>query len=197
MDSHRRSMKRAKVGNAPDKDSLCRGRRVLLRVPRKDDLSEFLALVRASRRLHRPWVDPPSNADRFREYLKRCQRDDFEGLFLCDAADGKIIGTFNISQIFRGGFQNAVLGYYAAAGSAGNGYMTEGMRLVLRFAFVRLKLHRLEANIQPANRSSIRLARRCGFRKEGFSPRYLKVEGRWRDHERWAITVEDWRRTFR
>jgi len=71
--------------------------------------------------------------------------------------------------------------------------MTEGLQLVLRHAFRRLKLHRLEANIQPANTASIRLVRSLGFRKEGFSPRYLKIGGRWRDHERWALLVEDWR----
>ncbi|MBI2161785.1 MAG: GNAT family N-acetyltransferase [Candidatus Rokubacteria bacterium] len=65
---------------------------------------------------------------------------------------------------------------------------------LVRHAFRRLRLHRLEANIQPRNRASIRLVRRCGFRREGFSPRYLKVFGRWRDHERWAITAEDLRR---
>jgi [ribosomal protein S5]-alanine N-acetyltransferase len=69
------------------------------------------------------------------------------------------------------------------------------MHLVLREAFTRLDLHRLEANIQPANARSIALAKRCGFALEGFSPRYLKIGGRWRDHERWAIRKETWRKT--
>jgi ribosomal-protein-alanine N-acetyltransferase len=62
-----------------------------------------------------------------------------------------------------------------------------GRAPVVRDAFRRLGLHRLEANIQPGNRASIRLARRLGFRREGYSPRYLKIQGRWRDHERWAL----------
>ena len=57
----------------------------------------------------------------------------------------------------------------------------------LQHAFKSMKLHRLEANIQPGNAASIALVRSCGFSKEGYSPRYLKIGGRWRDHERWAI----------
>jgi ribosomal-protein-alanine N-acetyltransferase len=65
------------------------------------------------------------------------------------------------------------------------------MQLALRFAFTELKLHRVEANIQPANKRSLNLAKAAGFRREGFSPRYLKIGGRWRDHERWAILAEE------
>ena len=69
--------------------------------------------------------------------------------------------------------------------------MHDGLRLVLRFAFGPLGLHRLEANIQPGNESSVALVKGAGFRLEGYSPRYLKIAGRWRDHERWAILSED------
>jgi ribosomal-protein-alanine N-acetyltransferase len=70
--------------------------------------------------------------------------------------------------------------------------MSEGIQLVLRHSFGALGLHRLEANIQPGNEPSIALARGAGFRLEGFSPRYLKIDGKWRDHERWAILAEEW-----
>jgi ribosomal-protein-alanine N-acetyltransferase len=113
-------------------------------------------------------------------------------LLVCRRADGVILGVVNVSEIVRGALRSAYLGYYAFEPHAGAGYLTEGLGLVLRHAFRRLGLHRLEANIQPANTPSRRLARRLGFRKEGFSPRYLKVGGRWRDHERWAIVREDW-----
>jgi ribosomal-protein-alanine N-acetyltransferase len=99
----------------------------------------------------------------------------------------------SLSQIFRGGFQNAYLGYYIGAKHAGQGYMTEALRLALRYAFEHLKLHRLEANIQPANVASIALVKRAGFIREGYSRRYLKICGRWRDHERWAMLAEDWK----
>jgi ribosomal-protein-alanine N-acetyltransferase len=73
--------------------------------------------------------------------------------------------------------------------------MTDGMRLVTRYAFDEMKLHRVEANIQPDNIASIALVRKCGFRLEGFSPRYLQVFGEWRDHERWALLADEMERT--
>jgi ribosomal-protein-alanine N-acetyltransferase len=54
-----------------------------------------------------------------------------------------------------------------------------------------MSLHRVEANIQPNNAASIALVKRCGFRLEGFSPRYLKIAGEWRDHERWALLADE------
>ena len=95
--------------------------------------------------------------------------------------------------IVRGPLQQAYLGYYAFSPHEGRGYMLEALQLVLRHAFRVLKLHRIEANIQPGNAPSIALVRAAGFDKEGFSPRYLKIGGRWRDHERWAINSDGWR----
>lgn len=97
------------------------------------------------------------------------------------------MGYVEITQIVRGLFCSAYLGYYAFAEHARQGLMAEGLQQVVRLAFTKLKLHRLEANIQPENLASIALVRSCGFHKEGHSPRYLKIRGRWRDHERWAI----------
>jgi ribosomal-protein-alanine N-acetyltransferase len=71
--------------------------------------------------------------------------------------------------------------------------MLEGVGLVLSRAFGPLRLHRVEANVQPGNERSKALVRRLGFTKEGYSERYLKIGGRWRDHERWAILAENWR----
>jgi [ribosomal protein S5]-alanine N-acetyltransferase len=170
------------------------GRRAFLRPPTVRDRDDFLALVRSSRARLRPWVDPPADRRAFAAYLRRSRRPTERAFLVCRRDDGAITGVINVSQISLGGFRSAYLGYYAGSRFMGKGYMSEGLRLVLRHAFSELGLHRLEANIQPANRASIRLVRRLGFRREGFSPRYLKVFGRWRDHVRWAVTVEDPRR---
>jgi [ribosomal protein S5]-alanine N-acetyltransferase len=168
--------------------------RVYLRAPTRTDREEFITLMRASRAFHSPWATAPTDDERFAAYLADARRADFEALLLCRTEDGAILGFFNLSQIVRRGFQSAYLGYSVGKPFAGQGYMRDGLELVLRHAFATLRLHRVEANIQPTNASSIGLARGAGFRREGFSPRYLKIGGRWRDHERWAILAEEWRR---
>ncbi len=168
--------------------------RVYLRAPARSDQTEFTKLMRASRSFHRPWATAPTDDERFAAYLADSRRPDFEAMLVCRCEDDAIIGFFNVSQIVRRSLQSAYLGYAAGKPFAGQGYMREGMELVLRRSFTTLRLHRLEANIQPGNRASIALAQGAGFRREGFSPRYLKIGGRWRDHERWALLAEEWRR---
>jgi ribosomal-protein-alanine N-acetyltransferase len=149
--------------------------------------------MRASRAFHRPWATAPSDEERFTAYLADSRRPDFEAMLVCRNSDDVIVGFFNLSQIARGLLQSAYLGYAVGKPFAGQGYMRGGIDLVLRYAFADLRLHRVEANIQPGNRASIALAQGAGFRREGFSPRYLKIGGRWRDHERWAILSDEWR----
>ena len=168
------------------------GARVALRVLERADREPFLALARESRELHRPWTYPPERSDQFDDLYSRSRRDDFACLLACLADDERaIVGVFTISQIVRGAFQSAYLGYYANQRHAGQGLMREAMEQVLDHAFGPLALHRLEANIQPGNQPSIALARGAGFRLEGFSPRYLLIGGQWRDHERFAITADE------
>ena len=169
------------------------GARTYLRSPTARDEREFLRLARASKKLHRSHVFAPATPAAFREYLSRMRRADAKAFLVCRTEDDAIAGVVNVSQIFMGSFRSAYLGYYAFTPHAGSGLMTEGMRLVLRHAFGSMGLHRLEANIQPGNERSIALVERCGFRREGFSRRYLKIAGRWRDHERWAILAEETR----
>ena len=171
--------------------ALERGERAYLRRPTAADAKEIITTVRASRDLHRPWVYPTDTKTGFEGYIQRTREGDFVGLLICRRSDDRIIGMANLSQIFRGNLQGAYLGFWASAEFAGQGYMTEGLQLVLRYAFKRLRLHRLEANVQPENEKSKALIKRSGFRYEGFSPRYLKVGGKWRDHERWAILAEE------
>lgn len=167
------------------------GSRVGIRRPTEADCDQFIALMQASERFHEPWVDPPKTAEKYLSYLKTRQAPGDDGFLICEVRTDKIVGVINLNCIVRGAFHSAYLGYYVGAEFARRGYMGEAMRLVTHYAFTRMGLHRLEANIQPQNVASIELVRKCGFRKEGFSPRYLQVMGQWRDHERWALLADD------
>jgi ribosomal-protein-alanine N-acetyltransferase len=136
--------------------------RVVVRGPRPSDRDEFLAAARRSRAFHRRWGAPPTTAEQFRAYLRRHRSAQHEGHVLVERTSGALLGVVNVMEIVRGSFQGAYLGYY------------------------------LEANIQPENLRSIRLVERVGFRREGYSPRYLRIGGRWRDHEGWAVVREEW-----
>jgi [ribosomal protein S5]-alanine N-acetyltransferase len=180
-----------RLGRA-ERGALETGERTFIRRGRSGDAEEFTALMRDSREHHRPWSFPPTRNEEFLALVERAKADDFELFLLCRRGDGRILGFLNLSQIFRGPFLNAYLGYAVGGPHAGEGYMTEGIQLVLKHAFGSLGLHRIEANIQPGNERSLALAKGAGFRLEGFSPRYLKIDGKWRDHERWAILAEEW-----
>ena len=175
------------------KKALETGPTVYIRPPAAEDQDEFIMLNRASTRFYRGLAAPISTPQQFANYISRCERDDFAGFLICQKEGNAIVGSINLSQIFRGGFKSAYLGYQVGASFAGRGYMTEAIQLVLRYAFDKMKLHRLEANIQPHNAASRALVKRAGFRQEGYSRKYLKIGGQWRDHERWAIVAEDWR----
>lgn len=163
--------------------------RVIVRRMTARDEDEFLELVRVSADLHHPWISLPATREEFRAYLGRYDDpQSAEGLLVCVRQTGAIAGNININSIIRGRFQCGSLGYAAFAPTARQGYMSDGLGLVLRYAFEELRLHRLEANIQPGNHASRRLVERHGFRYEGYSPEMLFIDGAWRDHERWAIT---------
>ena len=167
--------------------------RVLLRPPRSSDQAEYVALNRRSKRFHAGLASPPRRPATFRELLRRSLGGQYRYWLIVRRTDGVVIGAVELSQIVGGKFRSAYLGYHIGAPFARQGYMREALLMVLAQAFGGLRLHRVEANIQPRNVASLRLVRRLGFRREGYSPRYLKIGGRWRDHERWALLVEDWR----
>lgn len=131
----------------------------------------------------------PATTEEFQGWMRRFDDGTNRGFVVRVRESGAAAGMVNINSIIRGRYQGASLGYAAFAPSAGRGYMTEGLTVALRYAFDDLRLHRLEANIQPGNKASLAVVRRLGFRYEGLSPAYLYIDGAWRDHERWAVTA--------
>jgi ribosomal-protein-alanine N-acetyltransferase len=173
---------------------LAAGDRVFLRAPTSADRHELARVGAEGRTLHHPWVTPPATPEETDRWITGVQSERSAAFVICRHEDAAIVGVFSLSEIVRGVFQSCYASYYAHAAFARRGYMREGLELLLRHVFGAMRLHRVEANIQPGNAASIALVRRTGFRFEGHSPRYLKIRGRWRDHERWAITREDWLR---
>jgi ribosomal-protein-alanine N-acetyltransferase len=104
----------------------------------------------------------------------------------------ELAGVVSLGDIVLGFLRGGYVGYYAFEPFTRKGYMTEGIALALDFAFKELGLNRVEINVQPRNTRSLRLALRLGFRREGFSPKYVMIDGRFRDHVRTAILAEEW-----
>jgi GrpB-like predicted nucleotidyltransferase (UPF0157 family)/RimJ/RimL family protein N-acetyltransferase len=164
---------------------------VIIREPTLEDKEAFLAAMQQSQDYHHPWIKAPLTSKEFDDYLLRFQQPNQKSYLVFDE-NNQIVGVFNISEIVRGLFQNAFLGFYGVTEYADQGYMSAGLKLVLKKIFKELTLHRIEANIQPDNHRSLQLVKKNGFRYEGFSPRYLEINGEWRGHEHWAMTIEDY-----
>lgn len=161
----------------------------LSRVTRAD-AADLIAANRASQDYHLPWVASFTDQTGFDSWFSRCLTGPNVGLVAREAASNEVVGIINVNEIVAGVFQSAYLGYYGMSGFARKGLMTEALRAAVSYVFGDLGLHRLEANIQPGNRASIALVQRLGFQKEGYSPRYLRIDGEWQDHERWALLAD-------
>jgi ribosomal-protein-alanine N-acetyltransferase len=164
--------------------------RVYLQVPTVADGHEFIRAMRESRSLHHPWVAAPCTPQAWRRYMARLKRDNEAGFLVRRAWDKALLGVVNLNVITYDALCSAYLSYYAVQKYSEHGYMKEGLQLVIDHAFGEMGLHRLEANIQPGNERSVRLVESLGFECEGYSPRYLKIKGKWRDHERWALLAD-------
>lgn len=171
--------------------------RTYLRKPGQGDGREFVDRVLASRTHLEPFVHAADSMSAFRSWLARGRRSDVEQFLVCRREDDAIAGFVNLNNITGGGLQSAAMGWAGFLPHLGRGHLSDGVELVCEVAFTQLRLHRVEANIQPANDRSRALAVRCGFRLEGFSPSYLQIGGQWRDHERWALLEDEWRRRRR
>lgn len=180
-------------------DRLRSGEQVFIRYLVESDREAYIALRRESREHLARWEPRPEagfdafGEDFFRRELSQANTEQNQRLVVCRRDGGDIVGRIGLSMIIRGPLQSCFTGYWTGARFAGRGYMGEGIGLALRHAFNGLGLNRVEANIQPHNEPSRAVVRRNGFRLEGFSPRYLKINGRWADHERWAIDAKAWR----
>lgn len=145
-----------------------------------------------------PWMpagDPLASLDeRFNGQLERATlgpSDDTHYVFVAEhRAEPELVAFCGLSQVYRGPFQNAYGSWRVSLPYAGKGYGTEAVNALLDIAFALpprgLGLHRVQANVIPTNEPSLRLARRVGFREEGYAKQYLQIAGRWQDHVMFA-----------
>lgn len=174
--------------------------KVTARPPERGDWQEWSALRGESRRFLAPWEPtwPPDALSRgaFRRRLARYaadwRADQGYSFFLFRREDGRLVGGIGLSNVRRGVAESGSLGYWIGERFARQGYMTAGLDLVLRFAFERLRLHRVEAACLPHNAPSRRLLLKSGFREEGYAREYLCIDGRWQDHVLFALLHDEW-----
>jgi [ribosomal protein S5]-alanine N-acetyltransferase len=172
---------------------------IYLRFVEPDDAVVALAYLERNREFFRPF-DPYRPPEHFSEggqrtlleasAKRRMEGDEYPfGIFL--SADDSLIGRVTLSNIVRRAFQNAYIGYSLDRDHNGRGFMTAAVSATVDYAFGPGELHRVQAAVMPDNVASIRVVEKAGFRKEGFAPNYLRINGRWRDHNLYATTVED------
>ena len=169
------------------------GKKVFLRPPRAGDFPEFAALMKVQRAEYRGFVTRQVKRKWFNDFVSCWQDRHARSFLICRQPDGAIVGSIGVFNIVHRNTKTAFTGYSIGARHVRLGYATEALQLALRFAFKQLKLHRIEASIQPHNAPSIALVKRAGFTCEGVARRFIKVGGRWRDHQRWAILADEWR----
>lgn len=178
-----------------------RGERVLLRLPVEEDIPAIIRFFAENEAHLKPWS--PVRPDGFlteaywrgqvRQSEAECRAGQSVRFFIFLRDDnGEVIGAANLSNIVRGVFQAAHLGYSLGQRHVGHGYMQESLTLVIEFAFEELMLHRLMANYVPWNRRSHRVLERLGFQIEGYAKRYLHIDGVWQDHVLTSLINPDW-----
>ena len=175
------------------------GQRVWLKPPQPDEWMAWAELRAISRDFLVPW-EPLWPADALTEtaYLRRIRRlatewktDEGYSFHVFERARGRLVGGIGITQVRRGVAQTATLGYWVGAPFERRGYTTDAVRLIVRFAFETLQLHRVEAACLPENLASRRVLEKAGFVREGYARLYLRIAGAWRDHLTFALLRED------
>ena len=164
--------------------------KVFLRPPRLSDYKPWAQLRAESAAFLQPWepswpqddLTRPAYRARLNAYTRELETGEAYPFFMFRRDDGALIGGVRLFHIRRGVAQTAVIGYWIGQPHARQGYMGDGVRAAIDFAFGELALHRLEAACMPENGPSAAVLLKSGFLEEGYAPAYLKINGEWRDH---------------
>jgi ribosomal-protein-alanine N-acetyltransferase len=169
-----------------------------LRPLRRGDLRTWTEIRARSDEWLRPWEATPPPAGpaggmSFRQMVRMhtAQARADEALPWAVTFEGRLAGQLSVSNIVWGSARMGTVGYWIDVELAGRGVMPTAVALAVDYCFFVAGLHRLEVNIRPENRASLRVVEKLGFREEGLRPRLLHIDGAWRDHRSFALTVED------
>ncbi len=178
------------------------GGEVMLRAPQMADYQAWAEVRTESRAFLTPW-EPIWSRDEltrvaFRRRLKHYARDMREDhaypFFIFRSSDDAMLGGVTVSNIRRGVAQSGAIGYWIGRSHARSGNMAAALNALIPFVFDTLGLHRIEAACLPHNAASIGLLTKCGFEREGYARRYLRINGAWQDHVLFALLSEDAKR---
>lgn len=182
------------------------GQRTLLRFARQDDAREFLAMIKRSREHLAPWMPRSARASdetlagKFERMLPpACNTPTKLRVLICareaDASGpaGRMVGVVSLGNMSEWPQLAATTGYWLGAGETGKGFMRDALASMLDIAFEEKKLHRVVANILPANRRSHAVAEALGFTREGIARGLVEIDGEWRDHVVWSVLSTEWR----
>jgi [ribosomal protein S5]-alanine N-acetyltransferase len=188
------------VGGQPGWPAVLTDGQVLLRPYRRRDADAWSAVRRANQTWLAPWeptapgpwaeLNSPASFRLFHRDLRRSTREGAAMPFAIVFA-GRYVGHIGLGNISRRAFGSAYAGYWVDQAVAGRGIMPTALALLLDHAFGPAGLHRIEVNIRPENRASRRVVEKLGFREEAYHPRYMFIDGAWRDHIGYALTTED------
>lgn len=166
------------------------------------------AAWREVRARNRAWLQPwdatlppgvPPGPRSFRGLVWRMKRIAAagQGLPFAIEVDGAFAGQVTVSNVVRGSAQLANLGYWIDEAVAGRGLMPRAVAVVIDHCFTAAALHRIEIAVRPENSNSLRVVEKLGLHEVGFAPHFLHIDGAWRDHRIFAVTVEECDRPVR
>lgn len=169
---------------------------VSLRIVRPRDAKILERLVLGNREWLRPWeaTNPhgPTSFDfkaQVRSLIRSMDRN--ETLPFVILYRNEIVGQLNVANILHGSVSSCVIGYWVIPEVAGRGITPTAVALAMDYVFTTIGLHRVEIDIRPENKASIRVVEKLGLRHEGLKQRYIHINGDWRDHLVFALTADE------
>jgi ribosomal-protein-alanine N-acetyltransferase len=169
---------------------------ISLRVIKSRDAKTVERLVLSNREWLRPWeaTNPhgPTSFDfraQIRGLLRQLEND--EGIPFLILYKGEVVGQLNVANILHGSVSSCVIGYWITPDVAGKGITPTAVALAMDYVYKVVGLHRVEIDIRPENKASVRVVEKLGLRYEGLKKNYIHINNAWRDHLVFALTADE------